>query len=110
MQTFDWEVNFVDLIPHAFVWINHFLRSTLNITIPGKTEKKNYAYGKLNHQSQAAVWHVMFDFYPIQSKFDRCRMPDDRFESKWFYGYLLSKKLKTVLLYRVKKILRLFSH
>lgn len=54
-QTFDWEVNFFDLIPHAFVWINHFLRSTLNITIPGKTEKKNYAYGKLNHQSQTAV-------------------------------------------------------
>lgn len=74
MQTFDWEVNFFDLIPHAFVWINHFLRSTLNITIPGKTERKNYAYGKLNHQSQTAVWHVMFDFYPIQSKFDRCRM------------------------------------
>lgn len=75
-----------------------------------KNWKKYYAYGKLNHQSQTAVWHVMFDFYPIQSKFDRCRMPDDRFESKWFYGYLLSKKLKTVLLYRVKKILRLFSH
>lgn len=47
MQTFDWEVNFVDLIPHAFVWINHFLRSTLNITIPGKTEKKKLRIWKI---------------------------------------------------------------
>lgn len=110
MQTFDWEVNFFLFNTSCLCLDQTFSEIDLKYNDSRKNWKKYYAYGKLNHQSQTAVWHVMFDFYPIQSKFDRCRMPDDRFESKWFYGYLLSKKLKTVLLYRVKKILRLFSH